>query len=425
MVKSEKNNTTQVDEDFKPPEESQELLTNVPVININSHKRNSKIIITVFVILFLIITGTVGYLWYTSKDKTSKNKENHTTDQQQIIQSEEDLSAVAYSYGSAEKDGIEFFWRPIEGGDRRSAKNIGQNNYPTFAKTYKNQVAVVSTPSSGSTVGDAIWYSLDSGKSYSSIASLKLPEPEKPSDQITSMIFSRNGSAIVYSELFSDGKQSTVKLINPETKESKDLVTISGKALFLQGYDEDSGLLYYFSGCYNCDGNTMDKLFSYNTQTKEESVIYDLSGKIGVQNVISNDYSKILILEGSLSTEGLGANPPYNLREYDLKGKNFKDLLTFNEGDNYPIIGYRASDNLPYYSSGKSIIVLREDGTKTTVFEAERPIVNILYVGQNQIVSSSGTYEDYILTSYVTTSKRNSEILSGDQSTVLFGVVTK
>jgi hypothetical protein len=280
-------------------------------------KRSKKPLIFVLLAMLFICIGAGMWLLLRDRNPQVEPVSSSTASEVPTNAQSDNLFAVAYGYGDAEKVGMEIFWRPVAGGERRSAKNIGQKNYPGESGVHENQVYVVTSPSNGSSDGAMIWYSNDSGKTYEELVSLDLPEPDKLGDQITSVAFSKDGKKLLYGLYPEDRKSSIVKEIDLETNESKDLFSVAGKAMFLQGYDPESGKVYYFTGCYNCDGNTKSQFFEYDITAKKEATLYsDTNSKVGVKHVLNDDYTKLLVLEGSASSDGIGGGVPYNLKEF-------------------------------------------------------------------------------------------------------------
>ncbi len=391
--------------------------------NKQSPKKNKKWLVITLVIIILASIAAIGWFMFGSKSTIPTN--NQTDVAESIPAAQDSLFAVTYAYGDAEKDGMELFWRPVDGGDRTSAKNIGQNNYITNSSVQGQQVLVVTSPAGGSSSGDTIWYSKDAGKTYKFLFSLSLPDPGKPSEIITSAIFSSDGKSIVYGYLAASDKQANViRQVNLETNETADLFSVNTMGSFLEGYDAERGKIYFYKGCYNCDGNVQDTLYVYDTATKTEEVVFTLAGKAGAGLVISSDFTKMLTAQSDISGDGIGPGPPYVLSEFDIGTKNFKELTKIGKQVGSPIFGYRSGTTTAYFAKENTIYGVGQDG-EVKLFEADKPIVNVLYVGSDSIVVGVGTFEDYVLSNFSLSMEKSIEILNGDQSTFLFGTTSQ
>ncbi len=399
----------------------------MPQVKIGKWYKSKK-----FIILVLLLIVGAGVAWYLTKNhepsQTSTSQATGSVNQQTETK-ELKPTNIAYSYRTVESppnvgcgatgsgSKFEIFWRPITGGDRTSAADIG-NKLVSQSDVNKDKVAVVTAPECGGTDSAGLWISKDSGKTYEKIFSTNPPKDNQVEDQITSVKLSNDGSSVVIAVLPGGSSQNTVKEIDVSTKESKDLFTIEQPGVFIEGYNKSKNQIYYYVGCYNCDANTYNKLYVRDTINDKEDVVYE-HDRITEQTVFNKDFTKVLLAK-STAGEGLGGGPPYSIEEFDLGSKQSSNLKNITTGTNLRV-GY-TEEEVPYYTNETKVSKIVADKSETVVFEAAKPIMNVYLVSADQVIASSGAYDDNVLTNYTLNDKKTIEILKGDVNTNIFGV---
>ena len=385
-----------------------------------------------FIILVLLLIVGAGVTWYLTKNhkssQPSTSQATGTVNQQTEVK-ELKPAIIAYSYKTAEptqgggcessesSSKFELFWRPATGGDRTTAGEIG-SKLVSQSDVSREKVVIVTTPECGGSSTTDVLVSKDSGKTYEKIFSTNPSKDGQMEEQITSVKLSNDGSSVVIAVLPGGSSQNTVKEIDISTKQSKDLFTIEQQGVFIEGYNKPKNQIYYYVGCYNCDGNTYNKLYVRDTINDKEDVVYE-HDRITEQTVFNKDFTKILLAKWTAG-EGLGGGPPYDIEEFDIGSKQSVNLKKINEGTS-PRIGYTKED-VPYYTSDTKVSKIAADKSETIVFEAAKPILNVYLVSADQVIASSGEYNDNVLTNYTLSDKKTIEILKGDTNTNIFGV---
>jgi hypothetical protein len=215
---------------------------------------------------------------------------------------------------------------------------------------------------------------------------------------------------------------NTVKEIDLSTKKVKDLFSANASGVFIYAYDRAKKHIYYNTGCYNCDGNSNDKLLLRNLADNSDSTVLANNGKSSFGATIPNStVTKLLLIAGTVSETELGSTPPYTLREFDVASKQAKDLLTISEDIMYSTVGYRDGGGI-YYVKGNALYGLNESGASSVLYQSDKPILDVFYVGNDAVVVSTGEYNDYRLIKYNLADKSSANILNGDEKTRIFGV---
>lgn len=396
----------------------------------------SKAFIISIIVVLLAAGGAAAWFVLQPKDDSSQSQDQSSNNKDNKQVTEQAPYAVAYGYkteGAANANGCKTsqttsYWRPLAGGDRIKATDFGSGNEVYFSDVYKNKVLVVTSPGCGGGEGMIVWYSSNSGASFSNIyTAKKASSADLQPETITSAIFSTDGSRIIFGDLLmtstTEATKNTVKEINPVNGGVTDLFTVDAAGVFVEGFDTKTQKVLYYSGCYFCDGNTMNKLFEHDIASKSDAILYEDKDHLGVSTVPNADLSKLVLVKG-VQGEFLGAGKPYTVQEFTVLSKTTKDLVTVNE-DVAPIAGYRDGDNSIYYTTGNSVFGYNGSAKPLTLFEATKPILNVWYVGKDEIVTSSGIYNDYLLTRFKVSNNTVNTILSGDDKTSIFGVVWK
>jgi cytoskeletal protein RodZ len=400
--------------------------------NTDKPKKSKKKLIIFMIILLLIIGGIAAWFFLGSK-KAEAPQGNSNQNNQKTAQTEtQELKpyALAYSYQTEETDftpdcspppAQQAYLNPIDGSEKIKSTEFG-NVIIGDTSLDKQKVVVVSYSGCDVTGGQLLWFSQNSGKSYDKIYSAKKPESsESLGEQITSVAISSDGKSVVFALLESSGNKNTVKEVNTETKVVKDLFIIEQRGVFIRGYDKANNKIYYFVGCYNCGGNNFNKLYVRNAESDKEEVVFE-HNRIGYQTVFNNDFSKILVNKASQG-DGIGGGPPYDIEEFDMETKVFKNLETINEKD-VVIIGYTEKQE-PYYTSQNKIVKKVEDGTKITVYNSPKTILDVLLVSEDQVIISEGEYNNFEINNYNVKDKNTTLIVKGDEKTKTFGITWK
>ncbi len=385
-------------------------------------KSKNKKISLIALVLLLILGGGLGY-WIISKNKAQpKTNSTQTTNPQSSTTTEEKPLtpfAIAYAHGDASKGPVSLFWRPFSGGDKTAAGDIGKNSYISYRDVSGSKVMFTTSESVESNSGTSIWYSKDAGKSYTKIFTADPPKSQSDYSQITSAKFSSDGTTIVFALLPKAGGKNTIKEIDPETKKATDLFSVEQAGVFIEGYNRPKKQLYYEKGCFNCDGNSFSTLLLHDVSNNSDTTIYNETGKY-IHPVLSKDFTKVLRSVASGAGEFIGGGKPYVVDEYDIAKKSATTIATVND-DPAPQIGYRANDGAVYYTTGKSLYIVNS-GKASVTFEATQPLMNVYYVESNNIVLSTGKFDDFTLNNYTIASKQSATILSGDANTDIFGI---
>lgn len=406
----------------EPPLQAPHVPVAPPPSKRKKPSKKKQTILTVLVALFLIGAGAAG-AWFVLKEspepsstQADTTQPSDQTAQKAIVQSLTP-TAIAYAYG--ESGGTqELFWRPVTGGDRTSAKPLSDNQLVTSYDISGSQVISVV-----SAAGDQLWYSKDSGKTYTQIfSSNPAPFSDQLHDTITSVTFSHDGSSIIFAFLPSGSNQNTIKEINPETKQVTDLFAIESPGVLLKGYLKNTGEILYYRGCYQCS-QPPTQLLKRSMSSSSDSVLYEENTRISEQVAVDRSGTKLLILNSTRLGDTLGGEAPYYITEVNVSSAEAQDLLVLSSvpTDTRPRIGYSDADETVYYSSGSSVYSIT-DGVGTKLFEAASSILDVFLVDDKQVIASSGDHNDFTLTNYNIQSGQSTIILSGDANTTILGV---
>lgn len=415
---------------------SQPTLTDKP-----AGKRSKQLFITVTAVLVVAVSATLGW-WLLGRGKdapktTNNNQSSQSTTPKQTATTASSPFAVAYAYTPQDKAPVKenacitststLYWRPLSGGDRTQATVLGKNDYISDSGVYKNQVFIATTPGCGSTDGASVWFSNDSGATYSRVFIGKSGQNSAGiGEQITSAKFSNDGKTILIALLPStDGAKNTIKEVNPVTKETHDVFSASNRGVFLEAYDTAKQQIYYFEGCYNCDGNQFNKLLKHDVAKNTESTVFEDTKLIGVGTYPNSNVSKFLLIKGTEASELMGAGRPYTIQELDTTTNAIKTLKTIDNDTFMGWGGYRNGDDTPYYIDGNSVFSLDTNGKTQTLYEASKKISSVPFLSKDLVVVATGEYDNYELNAYTFASKATVHLLSGDSYTNIFGVTWK
>ncbi|HUP26434.1 MAG TPA: hypothetical protein VM124_02175 [Candidatus Limnocylindrales bacterium] len=439
----EADNPIDPDLEQKPNiEPSAQQSTDNPQPTVSPHPSKSrKKPIIILTVLILIIGGSLAF-----KIATKKKPNNAATTQQnapKTAATEKSTTSgpqtIAYATSETDSSQPILYWRPATGGERIQSLKLDQGSYITDQIVRGNQVVVGVQASAGNTFGPQIWHSTDNGKSYT-----KIFEAKKTSgnlgDQITSIVFANDGKSLAVALLPEDGKNTVKEIVLDTPHTVKDLFTSDSRGVFLEAYIPSSKQVLYFTGCYNCDGNSRTKLWSTNIATKSTKIILD-GQDTNYAIRASQDGQSLLAMKGTLDpaldVEGIGGmyqGPPYTLITVDLSSGKETTLTTFGKkGTRKPdgslntssaTFGYMADGKTPYYVIDNQIYKVNST-SPSLLFEATKPIMEAYYVSDDMVYVTTGVYNNFVLDKFVIPTKTLTTILNGDDKTRIFGVTAK
>jgi len=273
---------------------------------------------------------------------------------------------------------------PMLGGDSSAVAGL---NSVDHVDVEKNVVAASTSKTTNGQTTFNVMVSTDGGASFSSV--FQEVKPEADNAAVTSVKVSGDGSKVAFGYLpSSEGATNTIKLADVQSKKTEDLFTVQQAGSFVEGYDTSKQTVYYFEGCYFCDGNTMTKLLSRKTGQTDSTVLYDRPEALGVDLDFNADFTKAALASGVQSEEGVGPGQPYKAEEFTLADKSFKTVGSTTAEIMYA--GYSNDGSSIYYTDGNKIFSVNKAGTKVLAFEAEAAVSGIGYVGEDYIVAQVG-----------------------------------
>ncbi len=152
---------------------------------------------------------------------------------------------------------------------------------------------------------------------------------------------------------------------------------------------------------------------------------------------VNDDFSEILITQKTIDKSleipdiiGYYLGPPYTLSSVKLNGNAVTEMGQFGEkltpealvnGDPFSSAGYMPEDNTPYFAYKNQIFAIKNN-SKTVIFESTKDLLDTPFVGNENIITSSGSFDNFILNNYNVKDKSNQTILTGDVNTKILGV---
>lgn len=412
-------------------------------------KAKSKKVYLLIILLIVIVGSLVAYFLLTNntQKEVKQNLQSTTTPKDQTQAKKPGLPFnIAYSYATSEQGPYSLYSRPANGGDKTESLKLDKGTQLGEANVRGQQV-IVSTQTGSNPIN--IWYSADGGKSYTSIFSEQKADSQSGADyQITSLIFSNDGKAVVFGYLPENGYNIVKQVSLDSSHLISDLFLTKDRGVFLLAYNRTTKQLTYTTGCYNCGGSYVaPDIVQTNTDTKVTKILVAENPDSGsTQRVANDDANELLLLRATKADSpstfnSAGYNgPPYTLSKIDLNTGKETVVTTFGKkgvvigkdktyGDNitdtlFAKVAYMADGKTPYYFAGKQLFKV-SGATPTLLFESTQPILASHYVSDGAIYVDIGTYNDFNLAKYDIATKVSKNILSGDSKTKVFGVTLK
>lgn len=401
-----------------------------------TRKSKKKLLIVLLVLLILGIAGFVGWRVMGDQSSTqSTSSSNNGSDAKPGGQANAEKTyapnAIAYAFKPDLNTPYTVFSRPAIGGDRAESVKLDRDYSIAYQDTARGAVIFGND--------SRLYVSSDSGKTYS------IAYEATAGEAINSAKLSFEGDRIALGVIpnYGDNVKGKVISIDLKGKDKQEVFEADKYAIYLIGWSQSKQKMAYSEGCYGCDGGrTGYKLRDIKTKQAKDLIPGVDVKSLGYGAAVSSDMSKVVYVEStyddSINTEGppgYYAAAPYNIRLLDVASTKSTDLDTIgtkseknaNGTDKYRqfILGFLADSNTPFYAEGTTI----KSGVDTkvsTVYEAEKPILHVLYVSDDAVIASSGVdTSDFALFNYSRKDKKSISIFQGDNNTAIFGVTTK
>lgn len=382
-------------------------------------------------ILLALVVGGLGWYFGLRKKPTTTTSSVTVTGQKQTQKAQEEQSIIpeniVYAFRSNDTDPFIVYYRPAGEGARTAAMTLKTDEYVLRTDVRGNKVAL--STSSG------LYTSTDSGKTYSKVVSVSGDE------QISGVRISTSQKRVIYATT-SDFQTSLVKSIDFDGKNSEDVMTVDAGSVLIYGWNDIKNQIFYSKGCANCDGSPSSYLI-YDTKAKSDKALTLLESaqkdNFTQQVNISDDFSTISVVSASPET---GTEPalsngvsPYFVTSYDTASGKITDVASIGSATekledgstkmHTVLSGFLADSTTQYYASGTDVYTV-VNGKKTLFYQTDLDLLSVDFVGKNVvIVSTQKAVGDSILSSYNRTTKKATQILEGDNNTIIIGVTTK
>lgn len=384
--------------------------------------KNKKKKMLIVLLAIVLITSAAAYFMFMKKDVKTDTADSSVQPNSQV---EETISAtpkspdmVAYAFKEDGNDPYSFYTRPTAGGDRVAATGVKPNDYVYTSDVHGNNVAFVTEPTADTPV--SIWLSKDGGRSYDQVFEGTKATDDSSGDQVTSLIFSTDGSKLIFGKL-QDNRKNAVTTINVADAKTDVLFESEKAGIFLEGFNATSGEVLYFEGCFNCDGTIRSALMYWDKDGASKTLVEGNFHNIAVRN----DFKELVAIDGTLGDNDGGfssvGTPFTYVRVAIPTGEKTELAKTSND---YAFAGYLNDNETIYYTDKNKVI---EDKDKpSTVYESSGTLFGVDFVSdENVIVRTGAEPQNFTLNNYDVAEKNTTKILSADVNTVIFGISTK
>jgi len=343
--------------------------------------RKKRLMVTALVVVALLVAGcAVWYFVFRKSPPPAPAPASVQPAEEKVLKP----SQIIYTQPGSDESIQTLRTVPLLGGSSNSVTGL---NSVEHIDVEKKVVAVSTHKIADGQATDNVMVSTDSGKSFTSV--FESIKPGGDSAAITSIKLSGDGSKVAFGyTASSESGTNTVKSVDIASKKIEDLFVVQQLGTFLEGYDSAKQTVYYFAGCYFCDGNTMNKLLSQKAGQTEASVLYERPETLGVDLEFNTDFTKAAVSSGVQSEEGIGPGQPFKAEQFTLADKSFKTLGTSTAAMMYA--GFSVDGSSIYYTDGNKVFSVDSGGSKVLAFEAEQPISGVGYVGSDYVVVQSG-----------------------------------
>lgn len=387
-------------------------------------KRSKKKLLTGLLIL-LLLAGAGAAAWYFFlRDKpqpAAPATEPAPVEQTALSYVPE---TIAYAFRDGDNNPYTLFWRPAGGGDRSQVQILNRSASPSHSDSYGSNVVFAAD--------EKIYTSTDYGKSYTQVFE------SEPGAQITDVKLSSDGKLLAFGYYPDGSEKNTVKTIQLDGKDSKDLFTATKPGVDILGWN--SQRMVYTENCYGCDGSAPTPYTRNLTDNKSTKLLEDTELKEITSLAVPGDVTKLLYVQGvddGAAAEGLeaGVTAPYKVMLLDLASNKTETLATIGTADEKNPngttryrniqIGFLAGSVTPYYVDGTTLYTV--SGSEPNAFyKSESAIQFVSFASESNVIVAHGdSLSDYSLTNFAIESNEGVAIFQGNANTVILGVTTK
>jgi hypothetical protein len=400
-----------------PPQPGQQFRPETPI---NKPKKSKKKIVLIILLLLVLLGGAAAaYFLYFKKDATAPAPQPQSQQTQEAQQATGPISLV-YAQSTTNSADDPFNLNTLTLGDNKTAQSYDLSSFSANildTAIYNQQIAFVIGGSADKTAPTTVLYSSDAGKSFKAIWKGKDSTSSAGlGDQITSIVFSSDGSSLLVGHLPKNAEKNQITEITLQNDpKTTVLLTIDLPGAFLYGFNKTSGQIIYHEGCYNCSGSGPDKMLTYNTKTKTKSNILESEQTI-LEASPSKDFTKLLYTEATIE-DGLISSDTA-VKELNLSSKKTETLYVKPKNDPQILsAGYMTDGKTAYFTTEKSVTKLQPN-KQTTLFTTTGQIIKSLYVSNSEVVVQTGNpVNEFKVSSFKVQEKKTNDILSGSDIT--------
>jgi hypothetical protein len=382
-------------------------------------KKKSKKPLVILLVLILLAGACYG-AWYIYQQQQTEPVANNQEAASAPTEAEPTYEAntLAYVFRESEDLPYSLFWRPVSGGERSQSLKLNRNTTITTSDIHGANVAFATE--------DSIYVSADSGETYEEIIELK------PGERVTSIKFNVAGDRLGVALLPDSSEANKVVSYELDGNNPTDIFTADKASVVINGWGDKR--VFFSEGCIDCDGQKTPN--SYDVATKEFEEIKFSDAEIGINTItVSDDLSKVIILNSQEAENTIGTAPPYQIEILDVASGEKTLLSTIGEENEknpngtlktYVIeTGFLTGTNTPYYTDENELYVVK-DSTPSKAFESEKEIQYVEYVSDDNIIVGTGdSLTNYTLVNFSTSSQESTTLISADENTTLLGITTK
>jgi len=360
-----------------PPEAQPQPLTAPIDMPPHSAKKKSPIVLAITTLVAALLGIGLGSFYILYGQVSPKKSEPNTSQQQPEATTFTQPDQLIYYRGMGTTSPQMLFARSLTSNEENKALTLPLKNYIGYVAIYGNRVAFTTSPGGDVDGTSAIYYSVDSGKSYKKIYSAPETASKFLRTQITSLVFSSDGKTLLAGILLAEevkaGNQGTgiahknqvTELSLEQDNSTKVLFTSDAPGVALKGYDSGKRkIIYLASGCYNCEPTYSD-IYSYDLKTKAQDTLYH-SDYLSENITVNKDFTEVLALEAKPG-DGHSTTTPHTLFTINTATKTQEIIKTFDSNEPLREAGY-TPEGIPYIASNTSVQEL-DNGTPKTLFQ--------------------------------------------------------
>jgi hypothetical protein len=376
------------------------------------------------ILIVLVLVGAAVGAWFFMSQSSDEPAVQQVAPEQAVEAPTYEPKTIAYAFRAKSSDPVALFTRPAAGGERTEIQKLTRDAAIVASDTTGAKVAFVDDAT--------VYASIDHGTTYKKVYE------GAAGAQITDMVIDNDQTGVLFAVVGTDATKNELTSVDFNGENKKVVFTNDEPGIILLGWSSKNNRAIFQSYAkLNSDGLTFTPFVLDTATSKKTRILQDVDPDTFASIASSADTSQLIYVTGVIDTAtegpGVALKAPYNVSVFSVKDNKSTTVSTIGKAGEKNtngttryrsfLTGFAAGINTPYYVEDKQLSLVR-DNEGLVFFESDQPILDVYFVSEKYVITSTGEFNNYSLFNYDVATKKSTSILQGDANTTIFGVAT-